>query len=402
MHIRQEEVCLKMEFYLNIYFAIFVIHPSSKLPQTEAEQVSAMESFKQFLDHKGLQLSKTAEFLSFYALPYISDPSSHPSFQKLFTLEWIQELRQKFIKFMDHFLPPMDTPMLLKMYSAYSRIRRGVSANLRGANISNISQGVGAGAGVGNSGASGVLGPNNPNIPGSESDVSGLLDTEANNIELIKEEYGILREQYDLVIKREEYTKNKLLESQAKWTMFAQDILGIGKELFKAVNTLHKGDPVPPEFLQGSKAKIDKYETFLLHNAMEFKINRERDGGILLSREEGDPDRSNTAITEELRNDVSSLSMFNQKSYMDEGTSQTEIASLAPLRYTKIKHFLLTGEEELQICALLQALRWRVTRSKHGHPRKHVLHSYIHYDLLDCKGVESYICTHLLKHENRK
>lgn len=34
---------------------------------------------------KGSDLSKTSAFLAFYALPYVPDPGSHPTFQDLFT-----------------------------------------------------------------------------------------------------------------------------------------------------------------------------------------------------------------------------------------------------------------------------------------------------------------------------
>jgi hypothetical protein len=33
-----------------------------------------------YLDTKGAELSKTSEFLAFYALPYIPRPMEHPSF----------------------------------------------------------------------------------------------------------------------------------------------------------------------------------------------------------------------------------------------------------------------------------------------------------------------------------
>jgi len=46
-----------------------------------------------FLDSKGSELSKANEFLAYYALPYIPNPWSHPSFKHLFTADWVQELK---------------------------------------------------------------------------------------------------------------------------------------------------------------------------------------------------------------------------------------------------------------------------------------------------------------------
>lgn len=51
--------------------------------------------FKMYLDSRGAELSKTSEFLAFYALPYIQKPMEHPSFQSLYTMEWVNTLKAK-------------------------------------------------------------------------------------------------------------------------------------------------------------------------------------------------------------------------------------------------------------------------------------------------------------------
>ena len=58
---------------------------------------------------------------------------------------------------------------------------------------------------------------------------------------------------------------------------------------------------------------------------------------------------------------------------------------LAPLDYGKIKRFLVESNEEIRVCATLQALRWRLTKIKRKQLVKLVIHAYQHYDLLDCK-----------------
>jgi hypothetical protein len=68
-------VSKKLEFNLQIYFVIFVMHPCNKSrPSTEKELRKEQAEFKLFLDTKGQDLSKTSEFLAFYALPYIPNP----------------------------------------------------------------------------------------------------------------------------------------------------------------------------------------------------------------------------------------------------------------------------------------------------------------------------------------
>ena len=72
------------------------MHPCNKTrPATEKELRKEQADFKSFLDTKGQDLSKTSEFLAYYALPYIPNPTQHPSFQKLFTMEWVMDLKMK-------------------------------------------------------------------------------------------------------------------------------------------------------------------------------------------------------------------------------------------------------------------------------------------------------------------
>lgn len=60
------------------------------------------------------------------------------------------------------------------------------------------------------------------------------------------------------------------------------------------------------------------------------------------------------------------------------------LKDLAPLNFGKLKHFLMTSTEEVQLCATLQALRWRLTKAKRKSLVKQVIHLYMNYDLLGC------------------
>lgn len=56
---------------MHTYFAVFPMHPlNSKTPNVGDLKVQ-MSQFKRFLETKGSELSKTSEFLPFYALPYV-------------------------------------------------------------------------------------------------------------------------------------------------------------------------------------------------------------------------------------------------------------------------------------------------------------------------------------------
>ncbi len=73
--------CKKIEFNLHIYFVVYIMHPYNKNRGQMSQAVQERElkreqaDFKQFLDTKGSDLSKTSEFLAYYALPYIQNPT---------------------------------------------------------------------------------------------------------------------------------------------------------------------------------------------------------------------------------------------------------------------------------------------------------------------------------------
>jgi len=82
-----------VEFYLQIYFLIYSMHPSKQ--QKEQLDNSEIVSFKIYLESKGIELSKTSEFLPYYALPFIHKPQENKALKHLFTPEWIESVRQK-------------------------------------------------------------------------------------------------------------------------------------------------------------------------------------------------------------------------------------------------------------------------------------------------------------------
>jgi hypothetical protein len=97
-------VAQKIEFYLNIYFAICPLlkrrHGRGPLPADLQRALSAsMAGFRTFLETRGAELSRTPEFLPYYALPYVPQPTEHPTFRELFMTPWLGELRGRVAKF---------------------------------------------------------------------------------------------------------------------------------------------------------------------------------------------------------------------------------------------------------------------------------------------------------------
>ncbi|GFS42852.1 hypothetical protein TNIN_76651, partial [Trichonephila inaurata madagascariensis] len=83
--------CQKLEFSLQIHFAVL---PMRKIDHWCKEEIDeAMVHFHYYLESKGSVLSECAEFLPYYALPYVPRPNTHPSFAELFQDAWVTKLR---------------------------------------------------------------------------------------------------------------------------------------------------------------------------------------------------------------------------------------------------------------------------------------------------------------------
>ena len=90
-----------------------------------------MNDFKQYIDLRGASLSQISELLPFYALPYVGTPLSHPTFQHLFSEEWVEDLKSRVRHFLSESLPLVPRPMLVQMYSQYLE-RRSQQVPLQG------------------------------------------------------------------------------------------------------------------------------------------------------------------------------------------------------------------------------------------------------------------------------
>ncbi|XP_039711468.1 lisH domain-containing protein ARMC9 isoform X7 [Pteropus medius] len=105
----------KLEFYLHIHFAIYLLKHSVGRPDKE-DLDERISYFKTYLETKGAALSQTTEFLPFYALPFVPNPRAHPSFKELFQDSWTPDLKSKLEKFLALVFKAGDTPKLLTLY----------------------------------------------------------------------------------------------------------------------------------------------------------------------------------------------------------------------------------------------------------------------------------------------
>lgn len=74
---------------------------------------------------------------------------------------------------------------------------------------------------------------------------------------------------------------------------------------------------------------------------------------------------------------------YENQQNMDDLSDERQLM-LAPLDYNKIKLFIFHSQEEAKVCVTLQALRWRINKSRAGNQRKHVLFAFNEYDILGC------------------
>ncbi|NXI50744.1 ARMC9 protein, partial [Chloroceryle aenea] len=110
-----EPAAQKLEFYLHIHFATYLLKHSMGKPD-KAELEERISHFKAYLETKGAALSQTTEFLPFYALPFVPNPMVHPSFKELFQDSWTLDLRTRLEKFLSVTLKARQTPWLLTLF----------------------------------------------------------------------------------------------------------------------------------------------------------------------------------------------------------------------------------------------------------------------------------------------
>ncbi|NXL88702.1 ARMC9 protein, partial [Alectura lathami] len=110
-----EPAAQKLEFYLHIHFATYLLKHSVGKPD-KAELEERISYFKAYLETKGAALSQTTEFLPFYALPFVPNPMVHPSFEDLFQDSWTLDLRTRLEKFLSLTLKASQPPRLLTLF----------------------------------------------------------------------------------------------------------------------------------------------------------------------------------------------------------------------------------------------------------------------------------------------
>ncbi|XP_068174887.1 lisH domain-containing protein ARMC9 isoform X2 [Antennarius striatus] len=298
-----------LEFYLHIHFTIYPLRRhTGRYDQAEFEE--RISNFKQYLETRGAALSQTAEFLPYYALPFVPNPTVHPSFRDLFQDSWIPQLKEKLVYFLTVMLKPINTPRLLNLYKEGGKR--------------------------------------------TKDDIQQL------QLQLIESD------------RRFASQMRKFNKMQAD----NHNLIEIIAELIDLSEATISGKNISLEYLQSVYAR-------LFSNQMRQSVVQStyftRPGTGYYSMSPYDDGYASSMLR---------ASIAPQRS--------KEVPMLPSLDYEKLKKDLMEGPDRLR-SLLLQALRWRLTRSLHGEQRDMVLQAYISNDLLECYSTKQKTVLHLMR-----
>ncbi|CAJ1060779.1 lisH domain-containing protein ARMC9 isoform X3 [Xyrichtys novacula] len=289
-----------LEFYLHIHFTTYPLrkHPSRR---DQAEFEERISFFKQYLETRGAALSQTTKFLPYYALPFVPNPTIHPSFKDLFQESWIPQLKDKLEQFLSVTLRPSNTPRLLSLYKEGGRSTKEAIQQLQ--------------------------------------------------LQLVESDQRIA----------------SYLRKYNKMKADYRNLIGITADLVDSLEATVSGKMISPEYLQNVCVRL--FSSQMRQNVVQST----------------DFTRPGTASSM-LRASIAP-------------TRSKEVPMLPSLDYEKLKKDLCEGPDRLR-SLLLQALRWRLTRSLPGEQRDTVLQAYISNDLLERYSTKQNSVLHLLRSES--
>jgi hypothetical protein len=252
-----EPTLCKLDFYLEIYFALFPImgnKPINQKAQTELKQ--NMEDFKKYLEQKEIELSKTTEFLAYYALPYIPNPKGHPTYEQLFKPEWTNDLKEQLQNCIKFYLPSPTKkyPILYDLAT--------------GKNITMVQTDV-----------------NNSNIFNKEDNKDNNINNSNNKINLeMKKENEKLIEEIKRLKTKDEKSKIAFIDSQKTWSNLALNIISYSFGLIDIYNNAVNNAANPQ--VEKIRQKLIKYQNFLKKNVEELEKNKNANNSSLMVKKE--------------------------------------------------------------------------------------------------------------------
>ncbi|XP_051873908.1 lisH domain-containing protein ARMC9 isoform X2 [Pristis pectinata] len=298
-HVRENDQLLqKLEFHLQVHFAIYPLKNTGGKPDKDDSE-ERTSHFKTYLETRGAALSQTTEFLPFYALPFVPNPTVHPSFKELFQDSWTPDLKMKLQKFLSTSLKMPSAPRLLSLFKENGQEYKELVHQLQ----------------------------------------QQLTETERKAATYMKR-CSKLQEDY-------------------------HNLIGVTAELVDSLEATVNGKMITPEYLQSVCVRLFSKQ---MRQNMAQSIDFTRPG-------------TDVYIKSPCNSEGSASSML--RASIVPAMNSNDVPLLASLDYEKLKNDLVCGNDRLK-ALLLQALRWRLTRSQPGEQRDTVLQAYISNDLLEC------------------
>ena len=253
-----EPTLCKLDFYLEIYFALFPIMGNKIISQkAQIELKQNMEDFKKYLEQKEIELSKTTEFLAYYALPYIPNPRGHPTYEKLFKPEWTNDLKEQLQNCIKFYLPSPTKkyPVLFDLAT--------------GKNITMVQTDV-----------------NNSNLFNKdENKDNNIINMSNNKINLeLKKENEKLIEELKRLKSKDEKSKIAFIDSQKTWSNLALNIISYSFGLIDIYNNTVNNVSNPQ--VDKIRQKLIKYQNFLKKNVEELEKNKNANNSSLMVKKE--------------------------------------------------------------------------------------------------------------------
>ena len=287
-----ESTLYKLNFYIQIYFAIYpILNPRTNINEEKIQKnlKKNMEEFKSFLEKNKPQSESSSEFLAYYALPYIPDPRNNFTYVNLFKPEWTACIIEQIEKCVEYYSPNKvcNLPLLydISMGKKIININNNINNNLR-----------------------------------------GYIGKEGKKMKELIEENKDLKD-------KEENNKKIFLESQKNWCSLALDIINCSFDLVELCNKLSNNQNLAN--IDEISNKLIKYQNFLVNNLNDLNKNKispeikitPLNIKHVLSRESNINITSNTNINNNVSISMNSINNIHKNSSPD--TTTKKISNLS-------------------------------------------------------------------------
>jgi hypothetical protein len=343
----KDKTCQKLEFYVQLHFATLPFRPSflRKMAQKSGNNArsaagaaaSAMLAFRKYLESRGKILSNSPEFLQYYALPYVPNPTEHPSFKGVFKPQWPLDIRVRLERFLDVVLQSVTLPELYSIFDV-SKLNSGTSGSNGGSNTATATNGS----------SSTLVGNGGLLLPNSST-----------------EEVRKMKKQLQATfMSREEKLKD-----------FARNIYSVSVEMLRELERSLQNDdgntnqPVRPEFVTFAKSRLDMFSEVLSQKGLTSRFPFRNcilffSICLIITQSLSDArimnsNTNNTNINAGSK-DSGASSKEDGNVIFDYSAIRDDLAKLADLI---VEHNATEDTMSSRKCArLLQAIRWKLSR----------------------------------------